>query len=153
MLQAIFHLDPNAIRILTEQFNTMLDMVRPQHTDSKLEFVPGHPECAVIGEDNPVMRFIGTVAQFGSGGLVSVGLPVPKPEPTNTAGPVIAAESMEMELDPTDPTTLHVRLLEAPLPMEVWSQRIMYRDGVFDFERRAITPDHYYGAALYKRVE
>lgn len=153
MLQATFHLDPNAIRILTEQFNAMLDMVRPQHADSKLEFVPGHPECAVIGEDNPVMRFIGIVAQFGSAGLVSVGLPVPKPEPANVTGPVIALKHMEMELDPTDTATLHVRLLEAPLPLEVWPMKIYYRECAYGFERRAITPDHYYGAACYKLVD
>lgn len=146
MLLATFRADATAIRLLSQQFNQMCDLWPELNHGHKLTFIPGNPECAVSGDSNSVMRFIGTVASFGSNCLVRVEQPQPMP---SVAGNTIPLHHMEFEIDPNERTLLHVRLVVCPLPNENWPDAIRKYDCVWKFARRAVTPNQYYGAAFY----
>lgn len=149
MLTATFKIDPNALRALSEQFNKMVELSRSVPNSAMLEFIPGYPECAVTGEDNSVMRFIGHVAQFGSSGLTGVQVPAPAPVRDHEGILVIPRKNIELEPDPHNPGQLHARLLVPAFAGESWPMEIVYKDNQYSWERRAITPDGYYGAAFY----
>lgn len=146
MLQATFRADADAIRTLTDSFNARLVL----RSSDRLEFVPGHPECGVAGEPNLVMRFIGSVAEFGSTSLVSVAKAIPKVEYSTEGKRLISTRHMEFEIDPSDNDMLHVRLIVCALPTEFWPLEVTYRGRAYAFHRRSVTPDHYYGASLYR---
>ncbi len=154
MLTATFRTEAHAIRLLTQHFNLKCDLSPILSRDHKLTFVPGYNECSVTGEDNSVMRFIGDVAQFGAVGLIRVESSQPQKSaqlvPDFAAGPKIPLHHMAFEIDPSDHTLMSVRLVVCPLPTESWPDKIRKYDCVWEFERRAVTPAGYYGAAFYR---